>query len=389
MGQSLLLMTAAASLAAGFLFFTSGRSGGDAVAARANEALAASVATQLAHTGLNEAVQWVVGLSAPRADTVFQGQAQGGRYAVTVTFLPGSTRVRVLSRGWVEGAGRGPNGTRVPVERFVESELDQALAAGGTPALPPFMQYAVATGQLLTANGQVFVEAEDPAMNANVWTSRGAQVNNVNRFDGFLHHVDDFNDAGIRSRTEAAFAPNANPSGYPVLQQSPAIAIPAFVASDHQHLATRTSLGNEVLSGAVALGTATAPTIWYVGGDLQFTASPVTFTGHGIFLVQGNINVSAPVTTAVTETSSVAFYTTNTFNMNSPVTMTGQILAGRDINFHHAGTVLGSILTSGHVNWNGGGRVVYRPANPLLAPMYTTAGAGVARYRVRSVRSSG
>jgi hypothetical protein len=253
------------------------------------------------------------------------------------------------------------------------------------------MRAALTMQHMLTANGNVRVEAENATTNANVRTNGSAQVNNGgNVFRGFLYHGQSINDAGIRSRLQAAFVPNANPSNEPKLQLTPAISIPQFQASSYRSYATRTTNGNLIQGGTITLGTLANPTIWYVSGDLILQGSPVTLKGFGVFLVQGNINISTTttVTGAAAGTGGVAFLTSGTVNMNSPLTTSGYLLARGNININGNSTIYGPVTSAGTVNFNNGGRIVHRTPPSALLPMFPTTPSTPPRFQALSLRSS-
>lgn len=405
MGKYLLLAVLAATVSGGVLL-VSGSQGRGAGRAEASQALASTVALQLAYTGLNESAQWLAAQSAkPGAATTFSGTGDGGTYQVTVTPVASQPRVTVVATGTVARTGiQTPHGTLPSVSRTLESTFELGTGSGsGTPsgtAPPEFMQAAVTTGQTFTVNGGVRIESGAAGVNANVRTNSGAQANGTNVIQGFLRHAQAINDAGIRSRLTAAFTPVHNPSGDPVLQQTPALTIPQFNAADHQSYApaaTRVS-GNLLTdqrfpSRVITLGAAPdQPVFWYVSGDLTFQGQPVTIQGYGAFLVNGNINFSTQTTVAGAEEglSSVGFYTSGNINMNSSSVLNGQFLTRQNVNICSSCVLYGSITTPGTVNFNSGGRIVYRRARASLIPMYPgvpEAAPAATRFRPISLRT--
>ncbi len=405
MGKYLLLLVGAATLG-GNLFLSNNVHGSSAVGrADASQALASTVALQLAYTGLNEAAQWLAGQSVkPSSASTLSGTGDGGSYQVTLTPVVGQQRVTVTATGtFARTNARTANGALASVTRTLESTFELATGSSGgssATAPPEFMQDALVMGQMFTANGGVRIESGGGGVNANVRTNSGGQSNGSNTIQGFLYHGQAIGDAGIRSRLTANFTPVSNPSNASVLQQVAPIAIPQFNASSYQSYATAATTVNGNLltnqrfpNGVITLGaTPSTPVFWYVSGDLTFQGAAVTIQGYGAFLVNGNVNFSTPTSVSNVEagTSSVGFYTSGNINMNASSVLNGQFLTGQNVNICSTCTLYGSLTTPGTVNFNSGGRIVYRSARASLIPMYagTPVTTTAQRFRPISLRTS-
>ncbi|HLA64039.1 MAG TPA: hypothetical protein VK610_06405 [Rhodothermales bacterium] len=402
MGKYLLLLVAAGTLGGNYLLSSDVRSSGAAGRADATQTLASTVALELAYTGFNEAAQWLAAQTAkPASATTFSGTGAGGSYQVTITPVASVQRVTVVATGTVARSNAySPNRALTSVTRTLEStfELGTGSGSGGATAAPEFMQAALTTGQMFTANGGVRIESGTAGINANVRTNSGAQSNGTNVIQGFLYHAQAITDAGIRSRLTANFTPASNPTGATVLQQTAAVTIPQYNASSHASYATAATTVNGNLladqrfpSRTITLGASpSTPVFWYVSGDLTFQGAPFTIQGYGAFIVNGNVNFSTQTSVSGAEagTSSVGFYTSGNINMNASSTLNGQFLTGQNVNICSTCTIYGSITTPGTVNFNSGGRIVHRTARASIMPMYPGVTTVAQRFRPLSLRTS-
>ena len=114
------------------------------------------------------------------------------------------------------------------------------------------------------------------------------------------------------------------------------------------------------------LGTQADPQIHYIAGDLIING-PVTTTGYGIFLVDGQIIFHGDMvsTEEGRNESHLAFYASHGVNWNGTLEVTGQIFADHQISLGN-GHFDGSIATRAGVNFNGQPQMTYRPAAPAL-----------------------
>lgn len=383
MGKMLLLLVAGSALASAVVYTRGAMASERSGSAVVTRQMARAVAEQLSATGLNEAAQWVSTLSAvPATATVFEGTQMGGTYRASV--VPNGTEIAIVSVGTLPGMA---GGTAAHTRSIGFSLTSGTAAAADVP--PPFMQAALTMERMLTANGGVAVTSESPLVNANVHTNGAGQAGGGSVIQGFLRHAQPIGDAGIRQRLETVLQPNQNPDGLPELQPVGRIEIPEFRAEAHRARATRVVSGNHFVSGTVMLGTRDAPAIILVTGDLTSQGSETTFVGYGILLVAGNVNINQSVRTDAGTESRLAIYTQGAVNINGQLTLTGQVFANQDVNMTSQSVITGSVTTRSGVNFNGGGRIVYRPASAALtAPVFgRTAGTATsvaARFRARA-----
>lgn len=229
---------------------------------------------------------------------------------------------------------------------------------------PRFLQYAVATGQNLSLNGNVSIHADNSNVNANIHTNSNFQMNGVNSIAGFLTHTGTAH-SNPASRLNTNITPNVNPDGLSSHSQTAQIAIPDFNPDDYLAQATTVYNNNVTLSGNRSLGTKDNPQIIYVGGDLTLSGS---ITGYGVLIVKGNININGNVSITAQDPTgnNLGLYTKGNINMSGNVTVKAQIYAQQNVNFNGNVKVYGSVTTKGVVNFNGNVNVYYRPATTEL-----------------------
>jgi len=164
--------------------------------------------------------------------------------------------------------------------------------------------------------------------------------------EGFGWYYQGINVSNGQSATDI-FNPVSNPDGDPVTEQKPEVDIPVINTSELKSSATQSTDDNLYLSGAVALGTASNPKIWYVGQNM-ITTGDIEFSGYGMFLVAQNIEFLH--NTSMSESGgSVIFVTEQNIVIKAPVTLTGNLLANENIQIDSFVTLNGSLTT--HQNW--------------------------------------
>ncbi len=227
--------------------------------------------------------------------------------------------------------------------------------------VPPFLDYAVATGNNLTMNGNVnIVDDNNPQWNANIHTNAEFQMNGNNMIKGFLTYYSEAH-ANPAKRLKTNIVPNQNPNNLPGYSQGPVVDIPTFNPDAYRNLATTVYPSNVTFNGNQTLGTKEKPQIIYVGGDLQINGN---FNGYAVFIVRGNILVSGNVT--VNSGSNLGLYTAGDLNANGNVTLDAQILTGGNANLNGNCKVYGSVTSKGTVNFNGNVNIYYKPATSAL-----------------------
>lgn len=269
------------------------------------------------------------------------------------------------------------NATGIANDKSVTIKATVHLPRGGSGGgVPGFLNYAVATGQNLTLNGNILIRDDaNPTVNANIHTNSNFQMNGVNTVKGFLTYSGNAH-SNPEWRMNTAISPNVNPNSAPVHSQSAQIEIPDFNPDDYLGIATVIHNSNFTMSGNNTLGTKENPAIIYVGGDLNLSGN---ITGYAAFIVKGNVNISGNVniTTLDPTGNNLGLYTKGNVNVNGNVNVKAQILASQNVNLNGNVNVYGSVITKGVVNFNGNVDIFYRPATEeLTAPFWEGSSTG-------------
>ena len=243
----------------------------------------------------------------------------------------------------------------------------QLPTSSSNPIVPPFLNYALATGGSITMNGNVTIRDDDNSQwNANIHTNNNFQMNGNNSIKGFLTYVGNAL-SNPSSRLNTNIVPNQNPNNLVSHSQGPAVTIPQFNPDTYKNEAGLTYQSNATLKGNITLGSKANPEIIYVNGDLNLNGN-TTLTGYGIFIVKGNILVNGNVTIKEQDEngSNVGLYCTGDLNANGNVNINAQILTGGNANLNGNVKVYGNITSAGVVNFNGNNTIYYKPANAAL-----------------------
>ncbi len=170
------------------------------------------------------------------------------------------------------------------------------------------------------------------------------------------------------------FQPNSG--GTPLTEQVDDIDIPLFMPEAYEGIATVATYGNVMLSGTVALGTQANPKIWYIDGNLMTTGS-VTFTGYGVFVVRGNIEIyNDVITEGASEESTVGFYTSGNITMKkADLNMAGQWFLNGNVELDSGSNFTGTITNTGSCYFENIFNMGYRSASPAITqPFWPTPG---------------
>ena len=233
------------------------------------------LAREIAITGINHARHSVLAefdSTGTVADTLsFAGNYRDGSYTGTVSRV--DTLLTLESTGF-----------------FNAQEyhyLEQYVFVPAT-SKPLYTEYAIACSQNMNINSGITLTTAD-SMNASIFANGQLHVQSSSHIEGFAFTADA---AGAPRRLdENIFQPNVNPDGEDVIQTAESIPITSLDPLDFVGLATQTTTGQITLGGTYSLGTAEAPTVWYIDGNVS-TNAPVTFTGHGAVIVNGNMTIN-------------------------------------------------------------------------------------------------
>ena len=231
--------------------------------------------------------------------------------------------------------------------------------------IPPFFQYAVTSEMDIDFTDGVTIYSDHPLHNASIFTNNKIKLKKraTNHVEGFGYYVDHITGGD----PEVTFLPNYNPANLLGHQQVDPVEIPDVDVKAFSALATQTTHGHLNLSGHYDLGTRDAPVIWYVTKSLK-TKGDVTFSGYGVFLVKGKIDIKHHLTTSggPTDESSLGLYTNGKIEFKERTFISAQLFAGGDVTFKKPITLYGSITTAKKVKFKNATVLHYRPASPAL-----------------------
>lgn len=234
--------------------------------------------------------------------------------------------------------------------------------------LPPFMQYAIASGAELNMKQSTRVAAPSGTLtNASVYA--GAYVSaDGGDVEGFAYYVADSD-----MNYDSVFRPRYNPSEADVNQKVDPVEIPEldlFGMGQAAHVRHR---GNMQLEGRITLGTIGEPLITYVTGDLTATRD-VTLVGYGVFVVEGSAWITKSVATD-NDDSMVAFYAGNNITVSTAHgTVDAHFYANRDLSVLSNVTIRGSLVAGQKANVMRNSEVIYDPISCALTEPFWPVG---------------
>jgi hypothetical protein len=286
----------------------------------------------------------------------------------------GTMTVSVVSTNskYPGGPDMGLNGMRLVTSTGVignQSARIQAVVRLVTaPSAPPFLQYALASGNDLQLQGSIDVRDDNNvAWNSNIHSNKNLiTTGNAYNVRGFGTYSDQLQSA------KNHFVPNVNPTSLPVNYQIPPITLPVFNPNDYVSIATSITNGDLTIDGATTLGSKSSPSIYYVNGNLNFRGSTV---GYGIFIVTGNINFNGNVSVNSQDpaASNLAFYSGGNIEAHGNINLAGQMYAQGNIEAHGNFTLVGSMTARNNLELSGNPTIRYRPANASLTSQFWPA----------------
>lgn len=330
------------------------------------------VAREIAHTGMGDALNALsldYGQNGSYSGALaWAGNYQGGSYEIEIT-ITGST-ITVISTG-----------THGNTEYIVRRVFEVSANTG----TPPFMAASLTSDGNLIMDQDITIVSADPTSNASVHSNGNINIQSGTALvEGFGHYVGNVNITNGQVATDI-FQPNSNPVSSPITEQVDEIDVPIFVASDHLPLATWSSGGNLDLSGNQALGTEENPTIWYVDGNVT-TSGNVSFSGYGVIIATGNIEIDHDVTlVGGGSESTLGFYTNGNIILNQGnLNVAGQWYSNGNIRLEDQTNFTGTMTTDGNFEFFGQLNVNYRPpSSALTEPFWPSSGLGLAMSTTR------
>lgn len=286
-------------------------------------------------------------------------------------FANGALTVSVVNTTSLYPGGPNMNLTRMRLITSTGTMNDQTvtirsvLQLASTPAVPPFLKYAMATGENLQLQGSINIRDDYNAnWNANIHSNANLQTTgNAYSVMGFGTY------SGQLQSSHNNFEPNLNPNSDPVTARIPQITLPTFNPTDYLSIATSVTNGNLTLSGALTFGTKSNPAIYYVNGNLDFRGST---TGYAIFIVTGNItfNGNVSVNSADPTGSTLGFYSGGNIEAHGNINIAGQMYSQGNIQANGNFTLVGSMTAKRNIQLSGNPTIRYRPANSALTQQF-------------------
>ena len=246
---------------------------------------------------------------------------------------------------------------------------------GNSGSSPDFLNYAVMSGQDLTLNGNMTITDDGN----NNWNSN-IHANGTLRLNGGNNLVSGFgtfsgSPAPINNNADIkTFIPNQNPDGKPVYEKTDQVKVPDFKAEDYKKYATIIEPGNKIIDKNTSLGSKDNPVIYYVNGGLTIRAN-VTFTGYGIFIVngpvktEGNLLISSPDHSA----NNLAIYAEGDIHVDQNSQIYAQLFSNGNIIFNGNSVLHGLAVSKSSITLNGNSNdIYYKPTGANLTKIFQT-----------------
>lgn len=355
----LLLFLAAAALAYGVSAVSGPNQHIAAAEGRLHDHADGVLARQIALSGLNVAAHNV---RAAYAVASVAAGAYGGPAQMEVPHQGGAASVSIevaADRVTVESVGR--HGERAHLVRTV-------YAVQKTYPPPLFMRQAMLSRDNIEIDAD-FTLRSAPGETGSIQSNRSIEIGaGTTSIDGVGYYGQKAEIKNGQSITDVFTGASADP-----LSRRAPVIVPTFRAEDHRAKATRLFPGGTTLSGNYTLGTRESPAIWYVDGDLR-TAGDVTFSGYGVIVTRGKMEVSHHVRTAgAAGESALGLYVNGNIELKkASLQVTGQWLANGKVELD-AYTRLTGTMTAQKVELKGPVVIDYVPPTGVLtAPIWTT-----------------
>ena len=361
MGKGLLFLVGAFIITGGSLLYGTVQQSSMHKTELAGNYASRLMARELAHTGLEDALQQLTkaydsggSYSGP---TTWTGTYEGGSFSNTVT-ISGASHT-IVTTGSIDG------------EQYVVSR-DYTYSAGN--AVPPAMQRAMTSDSTMQFDQDIVVTSpyfNGVAENANIHSNQEIIINNgwVCVF-GFGNRVSNLV-INNHQEEEDIFLPHQNPDSDELSPVVSAIEIPEISAATFHSGASFVDLDGIDLSGTYTLGTEESPAVWYIDGDLT-TTGDVTLDGYGVIMVTGDvyINHNLLVPTAYDE-GTVAIYAESKIKALAPNTQIEAHLYANDyIYATDEVEIKGTLTTRAHFDVGFNFYVYYIPPSPaIVAPV--------------------
>ena len=357
MGKSLLFLVGAFVVAGGSLLYGTVNQSSLHKTELAGDYAARLMARELAHTGIQDALQQLSNAyesaGSYSGPLTWTGSYEGGTFSNTLTIS--GTDHTIISRGTIDG------------EEYVVSR-EYNFTSGS--AIPPSMTYALTSENSIEFNADANIDSpifNGVQKNADIFSNDDIIFNSgfVCVF-GFGNRADtlEINTA----QTEAGiFLPHSNPDSKALTPVVSEIEIPEIDASAFQSGATLAELSGLDINGSYTLGSEETPSIWYIDGNLT-TSGVVTFNGYGIIVVTGDVYLNHDVFASSSfEEGAVAIYSESKIKaQSSGIDIEAHLYANDYIYFADQIDLTGTVTTRQHLELGHLLYVYYRPPSSAI-----------------------
>ena len=298
------------------------------------------------------------GLSMMSGTSMAAGHVSGAA-ALVLQANPQATPAQVAAA--LVGSARPP-AIGVPAgttNRTLWGGADGALDA----VIPPLFDYAIFGGRTVEIKGRAQVSA--PTGNASVFARQLKAGDENSRVRGFGYYTD-----GVADEASVVFQPAVNPTGLASVQRVAPLAFDAAAVSPTALAgrANHTTYGDLQAAGFVQLGTADAPVVWRVTGNLKIVGDLVV-RGYGVLLVEGNVEVKKDIQGV---DGAVAVFADGNIKVEADaVALRATLLAHGNVEVKRDAAIEGSITALGDLKVEGDVELVKQPlAEPLARALW-------------------
>ena len=119
------------------------------------------------------------------------------------------------------------------------------------------------------------------------------------------------------------------------------------------------------------------PAVWYVDGNMEINGD-VTFSGYGVFIVDGKIDIKKNITTdAGPAENTLALYATGKIEVKAnDVSVAAQLFANKEVKLKSNVTLYGSITSGNTVKFEKSSTIYYRePPQAITDLLWPTGGS--------------
>ncbi|MFT5143831.1 MAG: hypothetical protein ACI84D_002462, partial [Thalassolituus oleivorans] len=227
--------------------------------------------------------------------------------------------------------------------------------------LPPFMQFAVASGGNISI-GMATISSVSLTTNASVYAD--GSLDNQGGVVGFGYYRESESGRG-------EFSPVFNPTNLLGTQQVEGIRIPTLDIARLAEKAGKVTTGSLDMHGTILLGTPQEPLFWYVGGNLNVSGA-TTIQGYGAFIVGGKVSFGDAIKTG--DNSSVAIFSNGPVDFGDVGSVDFHLYSNDTIRLAGMVEIRGSLTSTASISIPSKGKVTYEPISCALTEPFWPMG---------------